>query len=83
MLLKIVKILIPDILITIAAKLLQILHNNIDSLNLPDIINGALKKFKSFVTKDKKDGANENDSKNSIIPEKSGSKSSSSEARTI
>ena len=37
---------IPDILVTIAGKLLQILHNNIDSLNLPDIINGALKKFK-------------------------------------
>ena len=35
---------IPDILITIAAKLLQLLNNNIDSLKLPDIIKSALKK---------------------------------------
>ena len=34
---------IPDILIAIAAKLLQILQN-IDSLKLPDIIKSALKK---------------------------------------
>ena len=33
---------IPDILIAIAAKLLQILH--IDSLKSPDIIKSALKK---------------------------------------
>ena len=43
---------IPDILITMAAKLLQILHNNIASLKLPDITKKALKKFKSFVVKD-------------------------------
>ena len=42
---------IPDILITIAAKLLQLLHNNIDSLKLPDIIKSALKKLKSFVVR--------------------------------
>ena len=29
---------IPDIPLTLAAKLLQLLHNNIDSLKLPDII---------------------------------------------
>ena len=34
---------IPDILITIAAKLLQLLNNNKDSLKLPDIIKSALK----------------------------------------
>ena len=34
---------IPDIIITIAVKLYQLLHNNIDSLKLPDIIKGALK----------------------------------------
>ena len=34
---------IPDILIAIAAKLLQILHN-IDSLKSPDIIKSTLKK---------------------------------------
>ena len=44
----------PDILITIAAKLLQLLHNNIDSLKLPDIIESALKKLKSFIVKDRK-----------------------------
>ena len=74
---------IPDILKTIAAKLLQLLHNNIDSLKLPDIIKGALRKIKSFIAKDKKDGANENDSKNSIKPETPNRESSSSEARTI
>ena len=35
---------ITDILIKIAAKLLQLLHNNIDPLKLPDIIKSALKK---------------------------------------
>ena len=45
---------IPDILITIAAKLLQLLHNNIDSLKLADIIKSVLKKLKSYVVKDKK-----------------------------
>ena len=43
---------IPDILITIAAKLLQLLHNNIDSLKLPDIIKSALKKLKSFIVRE-------------------------------
>ena len=74
---------IPEILITIAAKLLQLLPNNIDSLKLSDIIKKAFKKIKSFIAKNKKDGANENDSENSIRPETSGSESSSSEARTI
>ena len=45
---------IPDILITIAAKLLQLLHNNIDSLKLADIIKSVLKKLKSYVVKGKK-----------------------------
>ena len=74
---------IPDILITIAGKIFQLLHNNIDSLKLPDIIKEALKKLKSFIAKDKKNGANKNDSEYSIRPETPGSKSSSSEARTI
>ena len=43
---------IPDILITMAAKLLQILQTNIASLKLPDITKKALKKLKSFVVKD-------------------------------
>ena len=59
---------IPDILITIAAKLLQLLLNNIDSSKLPDIIKSALKKLKSFIVKDKNDGTNENDSGNSSRP---------------
>ena len=42
---------IPEILITTAAKLLQFLHNNIDSLKLPDIIKGALKDFKIIFCK--------------------------------
>ena len=69
---------IPDILITIAAKLLQLLHNNIDSLKLPDIIKSALKKLKSFIVKDKNDGMNENDSENSSRPVTSSSEASSS-----
>ena len=69
---------IPEILITIAAKLLQLLHNNIDSLKLPDIIKSALKKLKSFIVKDKKDGTNENDGKNSSRQETSSSEGSSS-----
>ena len=56
---------------TIAAKLLQFLHNNIDSLKLPDIIKSALKKLKSFIAKNKKDGMKENDGENSSRPETS------------
>ena len=48
---------------TIAAKLLQLLQNNIDSLKRADIIKGALKKLKSFIVKDKKDATNEHDKK--------------------
>ena len=69
---------IRDILITIATKSLQILHNNIDSLKIPDIIDSALKKLKPFNVKDKKDGTNENNSENSSRPEMSSSKNSSS-----
>ena len=69
---------IPDILITIAAKLLQLLHDNIDSLKLPDIIKSALKKLKSFIVNDKKDGTNKNNSENSSRPEMSSSEGSSS-----
>lgn len=56
---------IPDILLTTAAQLLQLLYNNIDSLKLPDIKKKALKKIKAFITKNK-DGTNENDSMNSL-----------------
>ena len=61
-----------------AARSLQLLHNNIDSLKRPDIIKSALKKLKSFIVKDKKDGTNKNDSENSSRPETSSSKGSSS-----
>ena len=56
---------ILDILITIATKLLELLRNNINSLKLPKIIKNTLRKLKSFIVKDKKDGENKNDSKNS------------------
>ena len=42
---------IPDILITIATKLLELLHKNIDSLNLPKLIKDASKKIKVFYHK--------------------------------
>ena len=73
---------IPNIIRTIAARLLRLLHNNIESLKLPDIIKGVLRKIKSFIIKDK-DGTNKNDSENSIRPKTSDSESSSSEARTV
>ena len=62
---------IPDILITIATKLLELLCNNIDSLKLPKIIKDALRKLKSFIVKDKKDGENKSDRENSAGPEMS------------
>ena len=65
---------IPDILITIATKLLELLHNNIDSLKLSKIIKGPLSKLKSFIVKDKKDGKNKNDSENSAGPKTSSGK---------
>ena len=61
---------IPDILITIAAKLLQLLHN-IDSLKLRDIIKSALKELKKY-------GTNENDNENINRSEMSSSEGSSS-----
>ena len=69
---------IPDILIKIAAKLLQLSNNNLDPLKLLDIIKSTLKKIKIFIVKDKKDGTNENDSENSSRPETSSSEGSSS-----
>ena len=69
---------IPDILITFAAKLLQLLRNNIDSLKLPDIIESAFKKLKSFIVKDKKNGTNKDDSENNSRPEASSSDGSNS-----
>ena len=68
----------PDTLITMAARILQLLHNNIDSLKRPDIIKSALKKLKSFIVKDKNDGTNENDSENSSRAVTSSSEASSS-----
>ena len=62
---------ILDILITIATKLLELLRNNINSLKLPKIIKNTLRKLKSFIVKDKKDGENKHDSKNSAGPETS------------
>ena len=69
---------IPDILIAIAAKLFQLLHNNIYSLKLPENIKSALKRLKSFIVKDKKDCTTKNDSRNSSRPEMPISKGSSS-----
>ena len=69
---------IPDILITNAAKLLQLLHNNIDSLKIPRILKSVLKKLKFFIVKNKKDSTKENDSENSSRPQMSSSKGSNS-----
>ena len=62
---------IHDILKTVATKLLELLHNNIDSLKLPKVIKDALRKLKSFIVKDKKYGENKIDSENSAGPETS------------
>ena len=62
---------IPNILVIIARKLPQLLHNNIDSLKLPKIIKDALRKLKYFIVKGNKDGENKNDSENSAGPKTS------------
>ena len=49
--------------VTIATKLLELLHDNLDLLKLPKIIKVAIKRLKSFVLRGKKDGENQNDSK--------------------
>ena len=54
----------PRFLITVATKLLEPLHGNLDLLKLPKIIKVAIKRLKSFVLRGKKDGENQNDSKN-------------------
>ena len=65
---------IHDILIIVATKLLELLHNNIDSLKLPKVIKDVLRKLKSFIVKDKKYGENKIDSENSAGPETSSGK---------
>ena len=47
---------IPDILVTIATKLLELLHKRKDLLNLPKLTEVALKKIKYFIIKNKKSG---------------------------
>ena len=56
-------------------NILELIHNNIDSLKLPKIIKDALRKLKSFIVKDKKDGENKIDGENSAGPETSSGES--------
>ena len=65
---------IPDVLITIAAKLRQQQYRLIKTSRY---YKKCIKKLKSFIVKDKKDGMNENDSENSSRPEMSSSQGSS------
>ena len=46
---------IPDILMLITRKLLELLQQNIDSLNIPNILKKALKKLKELIFKQKND----------------------------
>ena len=45
---------IPDILMPVATKLLELLQQNIDSLNIPNILKKSLKKLKELIFKQKK-----------------------------
>ena len=53
--------------------LLKLLKGNIESLQLPTILENALKRLKSFLflinNKIEQDGSNQNDSKNNVRPE--------------
>ena len=64
---------IQDNILTVGKSLLKILKENIESLQLPAILKGALKRLKSFLfltdNKIEQDGLNKNDSKNSVRPE--------------
>ena len=44
---------IPDILMLITTKLLELLQQNIDTLNIPNILKKALKKLKELIFKQK------------------------------
>ena len=56
---------VREIKITITNKLIKLLQDNIDSLNIADILKKTLKKIKSLIIKQQKDGENKNDSKKS------------------
>ena len=64
---------IQDNILMVGKSLLKILKENIESLQLPAILKGALKRLKNFLfltdNKIEQDGLNKNDSKNSVRPE--------------
>ena len=59
---------IPDILMLIATKLLELLQQNIDSLNIPNILKKSLKKLKELIFKQKNAKKEIHSSSQDIIP---------------
>ena len=53
---------IPDILMLIATKILELLQQNIDSLNIPKIVKKALEKFKEVIFIQQKNAEKQNHS---------------------
>ena len=60
-------------ILMVGKGLLKLLKGNIESLQLPTILENALKRLKSFLflinNKIEQDGSNQNDSKNNVRPE--------------
>ena len=50
---------IPDILMLVATKILELLQQNVDSLNIPKILKKALKKFKEVIFEQEKNAKKE------------------------
>ena len=71
---------IPDILTLIATKILELLQQNIDSLNIPKILKKALKKLKEVIFEQEKNAEKEihNSSQETLFTESESRESSSS-----
>ena len=71
---------IPDILMLIATKILELLQQNIDSLNIPKILKKALKKLKEVIFEQEKNAEKEihNSSQETLFTESESRESSSS-----
>ena len=71
---------IPDLLMLIATKLLELLQQNIDSLDIPSISKKALKKLKEVIFKQKNAEKEIHSSSQKTLDESSSNSSSSSQS---
>ena len=69
---------IPDTILKIASKLTELLKNNINSLEIPEILKLALKKLRNLFF-NKKDGKNKAESESRLQPEETSSSTSDRE----